>query len=139
MSDPASELLALARAARSNAHAPYSRYAVGAALETRSGRRFPGCNVENASFPVGVCAERLALGAAVCAGERSFRRIVICTGGSSPAPPCGACLQALAEFGDLDVISHAASGASREWRLSALLPEAFSLPAGDADRRQTSA
>jgi cytidine deaminase len=114
-----------AREARANAYAPYSGYSVGAALEATDGRIFHGANVESASFGLTNCAERVALGAAVAAGARHFRRMVIVTGSSPPAAPCGACRQVLAEFGtDLVVIAVGADD-TREWRLRELLPHCF--------------
>ena len=117
-----------ARAARERAYAPYSRFLVGAALEADDGRVFAGCNVENASYPVGTCAERVALGHAVVSGARAFTRIAIVTSGAVPAPPCGMCRQALAEFGrKLEVMSIGTNGESVVWRLRDLLPASFSL------------
>jgi cytidine deaminase len=118
-------VVAAARAALANAHAPYSRFRVGAALEAEDGRVFVGANVENASYGLTNCAERVALGAAVTAGARRFRRIVVVTESNPPAAPCGACRQALAEFG-LDTVVHAVGETQvREWRLGDLLPDAF--------------
>ncbi|UCG87404.1 MAG: cytidine deaminase [Gemmatimonadota bacterium] len=118
-------LIQAARAAQANAYAPYSRYAVGAALETADGRIFPGANVESAALGLTNCAERVALGAAVAAGAREFTRIVVVTDSSPPAAPCGACRQVLAEFGsDITVEAVGPSGA-RRWRLGDLLPDAF--------------
>jgi cytidine deaminase len=118
-------LVARAREAQVHAHAPYSRFRVGAALEAEDGRVFVGCNVESASYGLTICAERMALGAGVAAGARRFRRVVVVTDVDPPAAPCGACRQLLAEFGmDLEVIG---SGRSQErrWTLGALLPEPF--------------
>lgn len=127
----ATELVTAAREARDAAYAPYSGYRVGAALESADGRIFRGCNVENASYPVGMCAEQAALGAAVTAGARSFRRLALAVSGAAPASPCGRCRQALAEFGTgLTVVSEGASGEREEWSLDELLPHGFSLEAG---------
>jgi cytidine deaminase len=110
------------------AYAPYSGFQVGAALEATDGRVFVGCNVENASYPVTVCAERVALGAAVVAGASAFRRVVIVSSGQRVASPCGMCRQALAEFGvDVEVVSLTVGGQRASWLLRDLLPEAFDL------------
>lgn len=120
------ELLAAAREAREAAYAPYSGHRVGAALEAEDGRFFRGCNVENASYPVGACAERSALGAAVTAGVRDFRRLALSVSHGEPPSPCGMCRQALAEFGyDLEVVSEGGSRELRRWSLSELLPHGF--------------
>ncbi|MBM3152775.1 MAG: cytidine deaminase [Chloroflexi bacterium] len=118
-------LVDLAGEARRRAHAPYSKYQVGAALRTRSGRIFTGCNVENAAYPLGMCAERVAVGKAVSEGETEFDVIAVVTanGGS----PCGGCRQALAEFG-LDTLVLVADGDGRlvtEFTVGDLLPLAF--------------
>jgi cytidine deaminase len=123
----ADALETLARTALGNAHAPYSRFRVGAALETEDGRRFFGCNVENASYGLTICAERSALAAAVAEGARHFRRLVIVTERGPPAAPCGACRQMLMEFApDLEIRS--VSGTEeRSWTLARLLPDPFRL------------
>lgn len=119
-------MLAAARAAMERAYAPYSGFRVGAALLTQDGAVFAGCNVENASYPVGLCAERAALAAAVGAGAREFTDLLIVADSPRPCPPCGMCRQALAEFGlDLRVVLVGLGGTESEFRLSDLLPDAF--------------
>lgn len=122
-------LIAEARAARERAIAPYSGFRVGAALETRSGRVISGCNIENASFGLTVCAERVALLTALAAGEREFARIVVVSQSESPATPCGPCRQLLWEYcGDIPVLLTSISGQERRFLLSELLPHPFSFP-----------
>ena len=105
MSTDATALLDTARAARLNAHAPFSDFKVGAALETMEGVVITGCNVENATYGLTVCAERVALFKAISEGHRRFLRIAIVADTASPTPPCGACRQLLWEFGgDLEII-----------------------------------
>jgi cytidine deaminase len=121
----ADRLVEAARAAQQHAYCPYSKYRVGAAIETLDGEVFTGCNVESASYGLTVCAERSALFNAVGAGQRRFKRIVVVTDSSPPAAPCGACRQVLAEFAsDLEVES-VGPAESKRWRIKDLLPDAF--------------
>jgi len=120
------ELVHAAADVRTRAYAPYSGFAVGAALRTISGRVYCGVNVENASYPVSCCAERSAVCAAISAGERQFEAIAIVTDAATPAAPCGLCRQTLCEFGlDLHVILASAAGAVWSAPLRDLLPAAF--------------
>jgi len=119
------ELIDHANEARRRAYAPYSNYPVGAALRTKSGRIYTGCNVENAAYPAGICAERVAIFKAVSEGEKDFEVIAVVTanGGS----PCGVCRQVMAEFG-LDtvvLIGNEEGGLLQETTVSELLPAAF--------------
>ena len=122
-------LVRAAEAARRHAHAPYSRYHVGAAVETEDGAIYAGCNVENASYGLTICAERAAVCAAVAAGARKIRKAVVVTGSDPPGAPCGACRQVLAEFGlDMEVTAIGPAG-RMQWRLRDLLPAAFTSEA----------
>lgn len=115
-----------------NAHAPYSRFPVGAALEGESGRVYRATNVENASLGLSVCAERAAVFAAVAGGERKFRALAVATETDEPTPPCGACRQVLREFvADLP-IHLAGRRTARETSLAKLLPDSFAPPAPPA-------
>ena len=118
-------LIDAARAVQLKAYAPYSRFLVGAAIEAEDGRVFTGCNVENASYGLTNCAERVALGAAISAGARRFKRIVVATDANPPSPPCGACRQMLSEFGKELQVDSVSPKATRSWRLSELLPVSF--------------
>lgn len=119
------ELVRRAREVMQNAYAPYSKFHVGAAIEAADGTIHVGCNVENASYGLTICAERMAVGAAVAAGKRALKRVAVATAVEPPASPCGACRQLLAEFGlDLEIIA-AGPSSERRWKLKDLLPEAF--------------
>ena len=127
------ELLERARLARKMAYAPYSNYYVGAAVLTESGQVFTGCNVENASYPAGICAERCAIGQAVSAGHTHILAVAVTGGPGDKAeiytPPCGICRQVMAEFGgkDMRIILAEQDGTIRTFRLEELLPETFTL------------
>jgi len=118
-------LIAAASAVRDCAYAPYSKFRVGAALLLADGSIVSGCNVENASFGLSVCAERNAVGASVAAGETAFLALAVVTDTSPPSPPCGACRQVLAEFGDMPVILANTSSERRITSVSELLPDSF--------------
>lgn len=125
--DPAA-LLDAAEVARARAHAPYSGFRVGAALLCENGSIQTGCNIENASYGATICAERVALGAAIAAGQPRFQAIAIAGPAGVALSPCGICRQVLSEFspdGALRVVMRAADGTMREATLAALLPDAF--------------
>ena len=118
-------LIRAAIQARENAHAPYSGFAVGAALLCADGAVFTGCNIENLSFGLTMCAERVAVGVAVAAGKRDFRCIAVAADTDEPISPCGACRQVLAEFNPgLAILSANLSGKVQEFSLEILLPRA---------------
>jgi cytidine deaminase len=123
------QLVAAARAVRRRAHAPYSRFRVGAAVLDDRGRIHVGCNVENASYGLTVCAERNALAAAVAAGARRLVAVAVASAARPPAPPCGACRQVLAELSPpgATVLLAGPTGPAREHSLDDLLPHAFRL------------
>ena len=118
-------LIAAAKAARQNAHAPYSDFQVGAALEADDGTVFRGCNVENLSFGLTICAERIAFANAIVCGYRKFRKLVVCADSKEPVTPCGACRQVMAEFcDDLEILSVNLGGERYQTTLAVLLPRA---------------
>ncbi len=126
MSDPADPLVAAARAARERAVAPYSHFKVGAALETADGTVVGGCNVENSTFGLTMCAERVAVLKAVSEGHRAFRRIAVVADTAEPTPPCGPCRQILWEFcGDIEVVLANLTAETGRYRMKDLLPLPF--------------
>lgn len=119
-------LVEAARAARGHAVAPYSGFAVGAALETADGTIVRGCNVENASYGLTMCAERVAMFTALAAGHRDFRRIAIVADTVAPTPPCGACRQILWELaGDIEVVLANLERVTATYAMAQLLPTPF--------------
>lgn len=130
MTEPAHDLAALieaARAVRSHAYAPYSRFRVGAALRSESGRVYVGCNVENASYGATLCAERSAIAQLVAAGERRVSTVVVFTDADEPAMPCGMCRQVLLEFAEEARVVVTNGNIVRETSLAALVPHPFRL------------
>jgi cytidine deaminase len=121
------ELLEYARKTRKNAHAPYSKFKVGAAIRTPSGAVYTGCNVENVAYPEGTCAEAGAIAAMCAAGEYEIAEIAVIADSPSPVPPCGGCRQKIAEFANAAAVVTLATtdGASQVTSVSALLPGAF--------------
>jgi len=132
------QLIEAALAVRGNAYAPYSRFLVGAALRTKSGRLFTGVNVENASYGLTICAERAAIFQAVAAGEKEFSSMAIAVDAPFPAAPCGACRQVMAEFGLQEIILCTTDKQVKTFSLAELLPEAFvkeNLSGGDRNEK----
>lgn len=125
----AEDLFRAAEAARDRAYAPYSGFAVGAAVRSRSGSVHAGCNGENASYPEGWCAETAAIAQMIAAGEREIAEVCIVTDRTPPAPPCGGCRQRLAEFAPPETPVHLANlgGIRRSMTMAELLPAAFEL------------
>ena len=122
----AGDLAGAALSARENAHAPFSKFQVGAALEDEFGDVYTGCNIENATFGLTLCAERVAVFKAISEGARRFSRIAIAADTETLTPPCGACRQILWEFcGDIEILLCNPRGKSEELRLKDLLPRAF--------------
>jgi len=123
------ELIARARDAMELAYAPYSGFRVGAAVLGEDGSVHTGCNVENASYGLSMCAERAAVACALAGGVRRFRSVALVSSGPAAVPPCGACRQVLAEFSPtMTVVSVGGGGDSKEWTLAELLPDAFGRP-----------
>jgi cytidine deaminase len=127
-------LIAAARQARENAHAPYSNFRVGAALRAKSGRIYTGGNVESASYGLTCCAERVAIFKAISEGERGFDAIAVVTDAATPAPPCGACRQVIWEFcGDVPVLLANLQGRVTHERAGKLLPHPFDLSSSQGE------
>ncbi|MGR3433663.1 MAG: cytidine deaminase [Shimia sp.] len=124
---PTDALLDAARAVRENAHAPYSRFKVGAAIRAASGAIYQGCNVENVAYPEGTCAEAGAIAAMAAAGEYAIAEVAVIADSPTPVPPCGGCRQKLAEFAARDVTVTLATtdGATETTTVGALLPGLF--------------
>ena len=122
-------LIKAATDVREKAYAPYSKFHVGAAIRTPSGAIYVGCNVENAAYPEGTCAEAGAIAAMCAAGEYEILEVAVIAGGNRPVPPCGGCRQKLSEFanGDVGVTMVAAEGGQDVTTVASLLPGAFSL------------
>ncbi|MCD6253727.1 MAG: cytidine deaminase [Thermotogae bacterium] len=120
------ELVEAAKNAAQNSYSPYSKFRVGAAVLTKTGKIYRGTNVENASYGLTICAERVAISAAVSDGEREFEAMVVYTGTEQPSTPCGACRQFMAEFGDFKVLLVSSSGQIHETTVLELLPMGFS-------------
>ncbi len=120
-------LLDAARLVRDNAHAPYSNFRVGAAIRAADGVVYTGCNVENAAYPEGTCAEAGAIAAMVAAGQTRIQEVAVIADAPRPVPPCGGCRQKLAEFAtaDVTVTMATAGGATRQTTVGELLPGAF--------------
>ena len=119
-------LIAIARTARQHAHAPHSNFRVGAAVRAKSGRIFSGCNVENATFGLTLCAERIAIFKAISEGERGFDSIAVVADTDELTPPCGACRQIIWEFcGDAEVVLANLKGKIERYRMAALFPKPF--------------
>ena len=126
MMEKYSKLIQAAIDARKNAYVPYSNFKVGAAVLTGDGKIFTGCNIENASYGLSMCAERVAIFKAVSEGYRDFAAIAVVADTDDPVKPCGACRQVMAEFGDMEVVMSNLKGDVKVMKLSTLLPEAFS-------------
>ncbi|MCW2278144.1 cytidine deaminase [Heliophilum fasciatum] len=135
---PVASMIQAAREARTQAYAPYSRWQVGAALLGSSGRIYPGCNVENASFGLTNCAERTALFSAVAQGERQFRLLVLTSDQAALLTPCGACRQVLAEFAPtMPVLMVNDAGEQQVMTVAELLPGAFAFTAAAGKEAET--
>ncbi|MGE0883547.1 MAG: cytidine deaminase [Blastocatellales bacterium] len=121
------ELIELARLARENSYSPYSNFKVGAAVECRDGRIFTGCNIENSSYGLTICAERVALGKAISEGVSDFLRLAVIADTHAPVPPCGACRQVIFELcgSRMEIVMADLRGDIETHTMAELLPEAF--------------
>ena len=133
------DLFEAAKRSQARAHAPYSRFKVGAAVRGRDGRVYSGCNVENAAFPAGTCAEEAAIAAMVAAGESHIAEVLVIGDGDALVTPCGACRQRIREFATPETVIHVAGpeGVKRSFTLEDLLPFSFgpdTLAPGEGDR-----
>ena len=131
--DSAKALLDAARKARKEAYAPYSKFAVGAAVLTENGEVFTGCNIENASYGATICAERVAIFKAISAGHKLIKSLAVVADHPEPIAPCGICRQVMSEFGpDADVFMANTKGHTRTANMKELLPIAFELQKSDS-------
>lgn len=123
-------LLVAARAARQHSYSPYSRFAVGAAVLADDGEVYAGCNMENRSFGLTVCAERVAVGSAIAAGAKGLEAVLVVTDSRPPSPPCGLCRETLTEFAtpELPILLVGGEGERVERSLAELLPHPFEFP-----------
>ena len=120
------DLIREAKKARNNARAPYSQFKVGAALETRQGKAYSGCNVENSTYGLTVCAERVAVWKALSEGASQFRRMAVVADTRALTPPCGACRQIIWEYcGDIEILLANLEGEKATYQMSKLFPEPF--------------
>jgi cytidine deaminase len=121
------DLFAAAEAVRARAYAPYSKFSVGAAILADDGKVYAGCNIENAAYPQGNCAEASAIAAMIAGGAKRIRRLYVTGPGSAPVTPCGGCRQRIREFADpnVEVISHGVAGKPLVQTLAQLLPHSF--------------
>ena len=127
MTDQDEALFAAAEAIRAKAYAPYSNFSVGAAILADDGKIYSGCNIENAAYPQGNCAETSAIAAMIAGGARRIKRIYVTGPGLAPVTPCGGCRQRIREFADQDVVvvSHGVDGTPLEQTIAELLPHSF--------------
>jgi cytidine deaminase len=130
-------LVEAARTARASSYSPYSDFAVGAAVLTADGSIFAGCNLENRSYGLALCAERSAFAAAIAAGHRDFAAVTVVADANPPATPCGLCRETMAEFcgPDLPVLLCNLNGGRRQLRLGELFPDPFELPSSRNPQR----